>query len=125
MEFFIFSRSETIHEEIVNESYTAHLNSDDSKLVNLHVRDNNIIVPVNSCIFRIFSPLLNSLLCETSSDVQDLDIFLPDFSADICTLMIEILTIGETSIKDDSKIKDLILLSNGIYMANWAYLELF
>ena len=110
MESFIFSKNERKHEEIINESYAGYLNSDDNRSVDLHLSDNSTIVAVNSCIFRIFSPLLNTLLSETSTDVQD--IILPDFSVDICTLMMEILTTGKTSIKDRRKVQELKSLAN-------------
>jgi len=105
MDSFIFSKDETKHKEIISQSYNGYLKSDDMKLLNFFLEDNIMIVAVNSCIFRVFSPLLNSILSDTTSDVQD--VILPDFSVESCALLIEILRTGKTSFNENSKLDEL------------------
>ena len=121
MESFLFSKDEILHNEIINDSYNGYVKTGDMKLLNLHLHDNSTIVGINSFIFRIFSPLLNSILCDTLvTDVHTQDILLPDFSAEVCRHLIEILRSGKTSVDENSKLDQLRCLAGclGIDMNN-------
>ena len=98
MDSISFSKKAKLHEKFIAEAYHSYLCDEAKNLMTFILQDNCIIKNVNSSMFRVFSPLINSILQDFPDSSVNLDIFLPDFSEESFRHLIEVLTFGYSKV---------------------------
>ena len=97
------------HTTFVADAYHSFLGNDAENVMTFTLEDNCIVKNVNSSMFRVFSPLISSILREFPDSSQDF--ILPDFKEDCFRHLIEVLTFGHTKVSGSSSGKDLKCLA--------------
>ena len=107
MDTISLSRKE--HKTFVADAYHSFLGNDAKNVMTFTLEDNCIVKNVNSSMFRVFSPLISSILREFPDSSPDF--ILPDFKEDCFRHLIEVLTFGHTKVSENSSGKDLKCLA--------------
>ena len=104
MELISFSRDETVHGNVISEAFKTYLATDfedqQNKLTFIF-GDQRTMEFVG--IFKIFSPLLNSILTDLPSS-ESKSIILPDFSLSSFQHLCHLLATGVTKVQDQADV---------------------
>lgn len=96
--FAFLQKDGSIHRNLIHKAYESLLNdSEEDTLIHVLLK-NNKKVSVNGSIFKLFAPLISSIIGDSSSASNPM-IILPDFSRKCFNCLIEILTEGTTTLK--------------------------
>jgi len=105
MDLYSLSRKDEVHKDFITDSYNSFICKDTRNVLSFTLQDNCIIKNVNSSMFRVFSPLITSIL----QDIPEAggDIILPDFDEESFRDLIEVLSFGYTRALDDMSLNNL------------------
>ena len=99
MDLYSLCRKDEVHKDFITEAYNSFICNDTRNVLSFTLQDNCIFKNVNSSMFRVFSPLITSIL----QDIPEAggDIILPDFDEESFRDLIEVLSFGYTRALDD------------------------
>ena len=108
----VLFKTYSLHEDTVKEAFNSVF-SDHDEVMTVNLKSNVSIHNVNTRLFRVFSPLLDSLLSATYQNNPQV-ILLPDFDEDCFHHLIQILSYGSSKItsKDVPKLLEIQSLAN-------------
>ena len=105
MEFLSFFRDEIVHRNFISEAFKAYLAADSEDQQNKFTfifGDQRTVEFVG--IFKVFSPLLNSILTDCPSS-ESKSIILPDFSLGSFQHLCHLLATGVTKVQDQADVE--------------------
>ena len=105
MDLYSLCRKDEVHKDLITEAYNSFICNDTRNVLSFTLQDNCIFKNVNSSMFRVFSPLISSIL----QDIPEArgDIILPDFDEETFRDLIEILSFGYTRSLDNLPLNNL------------------
>ena len=94
MDLYSLCRKDEVHKDFITEAYNSFICNDTRNVLSFTLQDNCILKNVNSSMFRVFSPLITSIL----QDIPEAggDIILPDFDEETFRDLIKVLSFGYT-----------------------------
>ena len=98
--FAFLQKDEEIHRNLIQNVYNSLISGNDDNLIHVTLK-NDVKMSVNAAIFKLFSPLINSIISEKTYATPE--IILPDFSVVPFRYLIDILTNGSALLSRSKK----------------------